>query len=112
MSNIIENCHQDQFANVQISRDLRVNSRATEPETPLEKRQAVRTLAHRTGDRSEELQKLGAEVVFGDFHDFDAVRAALSGVQRAYRAATGQCCSTYELRRNSKKLSAIGESIH
>jgi NAD(P)H dehydrogenase (quinone) len=50
----------------------------------LEKRQAVRTLAHRTDDRSDELQKLGAEVVFGDFLDFDAVRAALSGVQRAY----------------------------
>jgi NAD(P)H dehydrogenase (quinone) len=50
----------------------------------LEKQHAVRVLAHRPDERSEELQKLGAEVVFGDFLDFDSVRAALSGVQRAY----------------------------
>src|SRR5260370_6763254 len=50
----------------------------------LEKNQAVRVLAHRSDERSEQLQKVGAEVVFGDFLDFDAVRAALNGVQRAY----------------------------
>jgi NAD(P)H dehydrogenase (quinone) len=50
----------------------------------LEKRHAVRVLAHRPDERSEQLQKAGAEVVFGDFLDFDSVRAALSGVQRAY----------------------------
>lgn len=50
----------------------------------LEKQHAVRVLAHRPDERSEELQKLGAEVVLGDFLDFDSVRAALSGVQRAY----------------------------
>src|SRR6266481_6992200 len=50
----------------------------------LEKNQAVRVLAHRPDERSEQLQKVGAEVVFGDFLDFDAVRAALNGVQRAY----------------------------
>ena len=50
----------------------------------LEKGQAVRVLAHRPDERSEQLQKLGAEVVFGDFLDFDSVRAALNGVQRAY----------------------------
>src|SRR5260370_31385877 len=50
----------------------------------LEKNQAVRVLADRSDDRSEQLQKVGAEVVFGDFLDFDAVRAALNGVQRAY----------------------------
>ena len=50
----------------------------------LEKEQAVRVLAHRPDDRSDRLQKLGAEVVFGDFLDFDSVRAALNGVQRAY----------------------------
>ena len=50
----------------------------------LEKEHAVRVLAHRPDERSEQLQKLGAEVVFGDFLDFDSVRAALSGVQRAY----------------------------
>src|SRR6516164_1413161 len=50
----------------------------------LEKQHAVRVLAHRPDERSEQLQKLGAEVVFGDFLDFDSVRAALNGVQRAY----------------------------
>src|SRR6202045_3443963 len=50
----------------------------------LEKNHAVRVLAHRPDERSEQLQKAGAEVVFGDFLDFDSVRAALSGVQRAY----------------------------
>ena len=50
----------------------------------LGKEQAVRVLAHRRDERSELLQKLGAEVVRGDFLDFDSVRAALSGVQRAY----------------------------
>ena len=50
----------------------------------LEKQHAVRVLAHRPDERSEQLQKLGAELVFGDFLDFDSVRAALNGVQRAY----------------------------
>src|SRR5260370_30710953 len=50
----------------------------------LEKNHAVRVLAHRPDERSEHLQKSGAEVVLGDLLDFDSVRAALSGVQRAY----------------------------
>src|SRR5260370_8626434 len=50
----------------------------------VEKGQAVRVLDHRPEERSEQLQKIGAEVVFGDFLDFDSVRAALNGVQRAY----------------------------
>ncbi|MFZ0679271.1 NmrA family NAD(P)-binding protein [Candidatus Binatus sp.] len=50
----------------------------------LEKNQAVRVLAHRPDERSEELQKSGAKVMFGDLLDFDSVRAALSGVDRAY----------------------------
>jgi NAD(P)H dehydrogenase (quinone) len=50
----------------------------------LEKKEAVRVLAHRADDRSKQLQELGAEVVLGDFLDFDAIRAALQGVQRAY----------------------------
>jgi uncharacterized protein YbjT (DUF2867 family) len=44
----------------------------------LEKNQAVRVLAHRPDQRSEQLQKVGVEVVFGDFLDFDSVRSALS----------------------------------
>src|SRR5262249_14510601 len=50
----------------------------------LEKEHAVRVLGHRPDERSEQLQRLGAEVVFGDFLDFDSVRAAVNGVQRAY----------------------------
>jgi len=50
----------------------------------LEKQHAVRVLAHRPDDRSEQLQRLGAEVLFGDLLDFDSVRAALNGVRRAY----------------------------
>ena len=50
----------------------------------LENNHAVRVLAHRPDERSEQLQKLGAEVMFGDLLDFDSVRAALSGVRRAY----------------------------
>src|SRR6266446_8907484 len=44
----------------------------------------VRALAHREDARSKRLQQLGAEVVFGDFLDLDAIRAAVQGVQRAY----------------------------
>ena len=50
----------------------------------LAKNHAVRVLAHRSDERSEQLHKVGAEVVFGDLLDFDSVRTALSGVQRAY----------------------------
>jgi uncharacterized protein YbjT (DUF2867 family) len=50
----------------------------------LEKQHAVRALAHRADDRSKQLQDIGVEVVFGDLLDFDAVRAAVIGVQRAY----------------------------
>src|ERR1700731_2403915 len=39
---------------------------------------------HREDDRSEALRKRGAEVVVGDLLDFDAVRQALNGVNRAY----------------------------
>src|SRR6266702_3950051 len=44
----------------------------------------VRALAHRKDARSERLQERGAEVVFGDFLDLDAIRAAVQGVQHAY----------------------------
>ena len=50
----------------------------------LEKQHALRALAHRADDRSKQLQDIGVEVVFGDLLDFDAVRAAVIGVQRAY----------------------------
>ena len=44
----------------------------------------VRALAHGQDDRSKSLQERGVEVVYGDLLDFGQVRAALSGVQRAY----------------------------
>ena len=44
----------------------------------------VRALAHGQDDRSKRLRERGVEVVYGDLLDFGQVRAALSGVQRAY----------------------------
>src|SRR6266446_6120583 len=44
----------------------------------------VRALAHREDARSKRLQELGAEVVFGDFLDLDALRGAVQGVKHAY----------------------------
>jgi NAD(P)H dehydrogenase (quinone) len=50
----------------------------------LERGQPVRAFVHREDERSGHLRKLGAEVVVGDLLDFDAVRAALNGVNRTY----------------------------
>jgi hypothetical protein len=50
----------------------------------LEKGRQVRAFVHREDDRSEHLRKRGAEIVIGDLMDFDAVREALKGVNRAY----------------------------
>ncbi len=50
----------------------------------LDKGERVRAFVHREDDRSEALRKRGAEVVVGDLLDFDAVREALNGVNRAY----------------------------
>src|SRR6478672_8767995 len=44
----------------------------------------VRALAHREDNRSKQLQKIGAEVVIGDFLDFDAMRTVLKGVRGVY----------------------------
>lgn len=45
---------------------------------------AVRAMVRREDERSERLQRLGAEVVVADVHDFDSVRRALAGVDRVY----------------------------
>jgi NAD(P)H dehydrogenase (quinone) len=45
---------------------------------------SVRALAHKKDERSDKLRATGAEVVVGDLRDFDTVRGALSGVNRAY----------------------------
>jgi NAD(P)H dehydrogenase (quinone) len=50
----------------------------------LEKGGQVRALVHREDERSESLRARGAEVVVADLLDFDGVRAALKGVNRAY----------------------------
>jgi NAD(P)H dehydrogenase (quinone) len=50
----------------------------------LERGHAVRALAHREDERSERLEKMGAEVVIGDFLKFNDVRAAMREVRGAY----------------------------
>ena len=45
----------------------------------VERGHAVRALAHREDDRSKRLEKMGAEVVIGDFLKFNDVRAAMRG---------------------------------
>ena len=43
----------------------------------VERGHAVRALAHREDDRPKRLEKMGAEVVIGDFLKFNDVRAAV-----------------------------------
>ena len=43
----------------------------------VERGHAVRALAHREHDRPKRLEKMGAEVVIGDFLKFNDVRAAV-----------------------------------
>ena len=50
----------------------------------LDKGRRVRAFVHREDERSESLRRRGAEVVVGDLLDFDVVREALKGVNRAY----------------------------
>jgi NAD(P)H dehydrogenase (quinone) len=45
---------------------------------------AVRAMVHNRDARSEALETLGAEVVFGDLLDIDTVRAAMEGADAAY----------------------------
>ena len=44
----------------------------------------VRAFVHCENERSEALHKLGAEIVTGNFLDFESVRAAVEGVEGAY----------------------------
>lgn len=50
----------------------------------LKKKYPVRALAHREDARSRRLQVLGAEIVIGDFLDFEAMRSATQGIRGAY----------------------------
>jgi uncharacterized protein YbjT (DUF2867 family) len=44
----------------------------------------VRAMVHARDDRSSALEKLGAEVVVGDLHNVDSIRAAMEGIDAAY----------------------------
>ena len=44
----------------------------------------VRALARRRDERTSRLEKLGAEVVLGDFLDLQSIRNAIEGVKRVY----------------------------
>src|ERR1700739_2216122 len=44
----------------------------------------VRAFVRQADERGDELRELGAEIAVGDIRDYDAVHAALDGVQRAY----------------------------
>lgn len=50
----------------------------------LEKGWPVRALVRRRDHRSDRLESLGAQIAVADLFDFDQLRAALSGVARAY----------------------------
>jgi len=50
----------------------------------LQKGYAVRAFVHREDERSLALKALGAEIFTGNMHDMEAIRAAWSGVKRAY----------------------------
>lgn len=45
---------------------------------------SVRALVHVEDDRTERLRSLGAEIVVGDFLDFNSIRQACRGMNRAY----------------------------
>jgi NAD(P)H dehydrogenase (quinone) len=44
----------------------------------------VRAFVRQADERADELRERGAEIAVGDIRDYDVVRAALDGVQRAY----------------------------
>src|ERR1700747_763235 len=44
----------------------------------------IRAFVRQADERADELRELGAEIAVGDVRDYEAVRAALDGVQRAY----------------------------
>jgi NAD(P)H dehydrogenase (quinone) len=50
----------------------------------LQKGYAVRALVHRLDQRSERLQQAGAEIMVGSLEDMVDLRAAMTGIQRAY----------------------------
>jgi uncharacterized protein YbjT (DUF2867 family) len=52
----------------------------------LERGISVRALVHHDDERSDNIRKLGAEIVEGDLLDFPFVRDAMKGIRRAYFA--------------------------
>lgn len=51
---------------------------------------SVRALVHKVDERSEKLRAIGAEITTGDLLDFNAVREALEGANRAYFVRSGR----------------------
>jgi uncharacterized protein YbjT (DUF2867 family) len=49
-----------------------------------ERGKSVRALVHKEDERSEALKQRGVEIAVGDLLDFDAVRAAVEGIESAY----------------------------
>ena len=49
-----------------------------------EKNIAVRAMVRTRDNRSERLERLGAEVVVADMYDYDQLVSAMRGTQRAY----------------------------
>ena len=50
----------------------------------LERGLDVRAFVRQADERADQLRELGAEIAVGDIRDYEVVRAALDGVQRAY----------------------------
>jgi NAD(P)H dehydrogenase (quinone) len=50
----------------------------------LARRLPVRAFVRQADERADALRELGAEIAVGDIRDYEVVRAALDGVQRAY----------------------------
>src|SRR5690348_8270526 len=72
----------------------------------------VRAMVHKMDPRSEHLSSLGAEIVEGDLLDFDDVRSALEGIQRAYfvfpiRPGIIQAAGYFAQAANEVRLEAI-----
>src|SRR3989442_3701993 len=83
----------------------------------LERGASVRALAHREDERSRELQRRGAELVYGDFLDFDAVRSALAGVNCAYfcypiSPGIAQATAQFAQATKEASLALIVQSVH
>ncbi|HYR14655.1 MAG TPA: NAD(P)H-binding protein [Mycobacterium sp.] len=90
----------------------------------------VRAFIHDIDELSESLEELGAEVVAGDFLDFDAVSSAMAGVTAAYfcypipqvgccrpprsslRPPARPACTRWSTCRRSRRVGRPGATLH